>query len=328
MQTAIIKAIKYALATFFAIFIAQWLGLEYAVTAGIIAILSLAETNRATVLYIEQIAITMLLSLGTAWLLFPLLDYNIWVFSLYLLIAYPLAVLFKSQRAIAPCAVSVSHLLIEETVAFDWLLNEFLLLIIGTVLALLVNLYQPSKNKIILAKQAEVENLIRQILNEFSDQLANGDNFYENSGRLDDLTLMIRQAINLAEEEEANRLSKTSFYYREYFEMRNQQTRILYEIDASLHEVGAAIPQHQALADFMQATSQQLHESNTGRQLKADLRKIRDYYSQSPLPKSRQEFEERAILFEILQDCQKFLDIKASFYRHVQSMDRHFSNRD
>ena len=41
-----IKSAKYAVATFIAIFLAQWLGLDYAVSAGVIAILSLAETSK------------------------------------------------------------------------------------------------------------------------------------------------------------------------------------------------------------------------------------------------------------------------------------------
>ena len=44
-----IKSAKYAVATFIAIFLAQWLGLDYAVSAGVIAILSLAETSKKTV---------------------------------------------------------------------------------------------------------------------------------------------------------------------------------------------------------------------------------------------------------------------------------------
>lgn len=70
MTLHLIKALKYGVATFFTIFLAQWLHLDYAVSAGIIAILTLADTNQQTVHYIGNISLAMVLSLTVASLLF------------------------------------------------------------------------------------------------------------------------------------------------------------------------------------------------------------------------------------------------------------------
>lgn len=313
-----VKSVKYALATFIAISFAQSIHLQYPVTAGIIAILSLAETNKATGRYIKQITIAMLVSLFVARLLFTIMGYQVWVFSLYLLIAYPMTVKLKSQRAIAPCAVSVSHLLLEQTVVWPWLVNEFLLLVIGTGVAMFVNLYQPSKSKKIEAMQVTVETEMKKVLNTFSHSLANGDACFEGATSLDKLSDNIRHALTLVEVESENRLTRNFKYYYQYFEMRNAQLRLLYEVNESLCEVGSAIPQHQALAKFLKHTSEQLQEKNPAVALEIELREIYRHYENESLPESREEFEERAILFEILRDCQSFLHLKRRFYKSNQ----------
>lgn len=322
MQVAI-KTVKYAVATFIAIFIAQWLQLDYAVSAGIIAILSLAETNRATIVYIGNLSLTIILGLITATLIFQLFGYHIWVFALFLAIVYPISVFLKSDRAIAPCAVSVSHLFVEQTTEFSWLMNEVLLLVIGAGIAMLVNLYQPSMKPRMEKIRKEVEYRMQNILRELAVALEQPDLFHELTDQLDQLENEIIAGLALANMERANQLKQNSFYFIEYFEMRKEQLAVLFEMEDSLQELTIKTNQNTALAAFLKHISEELHEKNPAYSLRRELEKLMSDYRHSELPRTREEFESRAILFEILTDCRKFLKIKSDFYARLRVLRRY-----
>ena len=47
--------------------------------------------------------------------------------------------------------------------------------------------------------------------------------------------------------------------------------------------------------------------------LLSELETLHHYYEQQPLPVTRQEFENRSMLYHILEDMKAFLDIKKDF---------------
>ncbi|MFV8771919.1 aromatic acid exporter family protein [Aerococcus urinaeequi] len=317
-----IKSAKYAVATFIAIFLAQWLGLDYAVSAGVIAILSLAETSKKTVQYIGNLTLTMILSLLIATILFNLYGYEIWVFSLYLLITYPVSVYLKSDNAIAPCAVFISHLLLEQASDFNWWVNEMLLLVIGVGIAVIVNLYQTSASGEMDKLKGQIEREMQTILNHLADKMDTPDH----PGHL--LYEHIDQAYELAKygeflvlkEAENNITGDVQNYYLNYFSMRSSQLIILYDINNSLDNIYESTDQTYDLSGFFRHVSQQLSESNTAAKLRNELNQLKTRFRQQPLPQTRNEFETRSMLFDILLDCEKFLNLKYEFYKSGQRL--------
>lgn len=319
----IIKTLKYAVATFAAIYIAQWLQLDYAVSAGIIAILSLAETNKATIVYIGNLTLTMLMSLLVATVVFNMLGFHILTFAIFLAIAYPLSVLLKSHSAIAPCAVSVSHLFLEQTTAFSWLMNEMLLLIIGAGIAMLVNLYQPSGLLAMEKIKGDIEAQMQAILIGMAGALNQPGVFFDMTDQLDRLESDISKGLRLANTESANQFNAETANIREYFAMRKEQLAVLFDMEEGLHKLTSETEQNYALANFLKHVGEELHEKNPAQQLQRELEKLTDAYRQSDLPRTREEFEARAILFELLADCRKFLKIKNDFYARLRIIRRH-----
>ena len=317
-----IKSAKYAVATFIAIFLAQWLGLDYAVSAGVIAILSLAETSKKTVQYIENLTLTMILSLLIATILFNIFGYEIWVFSLYLLITYPISVYLKSDNAIAPCAVFISHLLLEQTSDFNWWINEMLLLVIGVGIAVIVNLYQTSESGQMNKVKVEIEAEMQTILNQLADKMdtSHHQNYllYEH---IDQAYELAKHGEYLAMKEAENNISgESQIYYQNYFSMRSSQLIILYDINNSLDNIFESTEQTYDLSDFFRHVSQELSEMNTAAKLRNELAQLKTRFRMQPLPQSRNEFETRSMLFDILLDCEKFLNLKYEFYKSSQRL--------
>ena len=141
------RTFKLVLATCLACVLAYFLDLSSAVSAGIIALLSLSDTRRSTIKLARNRLFSTLLALFIGVLSFHLTGYHIWSFGLYLALYVPLAYKFGWEIGITPSSVLVSHLLVQESISPDLLVNELLLFLIGTGFALTVNLYMPSRQE-------------------------------------------------------------------------------------------------------------------------------------------------------------------------------------
>ena len=138
------RTIKLILATCLAVALAYALGLTYAVSAGIIAILSGSDTRRSTSKQGYQRFMSTLLALAIGSLAFSLFGFNLWALGIFIALYVPCAFLLGWQIGITPSTVLVTHLLIEQSTSWGLLLNELALFLIGTSFALLANLYMPS----------------------------------------------------------------------------------------------------------------------------------------------------------------------------------------
>ncbi len=104
------RTMKTAIAATLAIILAEWLHLEYAVSAGIIAILSVQNTKKGSLQLAIQRVYSTVLALSIAAVFFMLIGYNAVSFGLYLLIFIPLAVRLHVADGIVVSSVLVSHI--------------------------------------------------------------------------------------------------------------------------------------------------------------------------------------------------------------------------
>ncbi|MGB3159686.1 MAG: aromatic acid exporter family protein [Carnobacterium sp.] len=314
-MTVSLRAIKIAFATTIAIFLAQLLQLDYSVSAGIIAILSVLDTKKSSVRIALQRVSSTILALTIATILFQFIDFSTLVFGLYLLIYIPLAYKLNVEVGIAPCSVLVSHLLVEQSTSIGWLTNEFLLMVIGTGIAILFNLYMPSKEPQLLVLRTNIEEKMKQILIGFDLILTNGYSNKKVECLLNELSEDLRIAEKMAYTEYNNQLfSPDKNYLIHYFDMRQQQVKVLAEMSTDLGACSLPTKQTIILARLFRQTAEQLHESNPAVDLKKDIQSLLNEFRNSELPKTRKEFENRAALFILLNDFTRFIQIKKEFF--------------
>lgn len=165
------RTIKLTLATCLAAALAAALGLTYAISAGVIAILSVSDTRRSTIKQGYQRFMSTLLALTIGSLAFSLFGFNLWALGVFIALYAPCAFLLGWQIGITPSTVLVTHLLIEQSTSWGLLLNELVLFLIGTSFALLANLYMPSNQAAINHYHDVVEDQLKKILSHFADML-------------------------------------------------------------------------------------------------------------------------------------------------------------
>lgn len=314
-MTVSLRAIKIALATTIAILIAQAFQLEYSVSAGVVAILSVLDTKKSSVIIAFQRVGSTILALGVATILFQLVGFNTIVFGLYLLIYIPLAYKLNVEVGIAPCSVLVSHLLLEQSTSITWLANEMSLMVIGVGMAILFNLYMPSKENQLMQLRDEIEEKMKHVLMNFAVVLETGYPNEQVEIFIKDLSIDLKTAEKMAYLESNNQLlSQDDDYMIQYIDMRQQQAKILAEMSIDISVCSLPTEQNNTLARLFQQTANQLHESNPAISLMQDLESMLNDFRNSDLPKTRSEFENRAALFVLLNDFSRFLQIKKDFY--------------
>lgn len=311
------RTVRITLASVFSIIVAQTIGFQNPMAAGIIAILSILDTRLETFKAALSRFLSTILAFAVATLVFILFGFSVYSFGVYLALYVPLAYLLKVDVGLAPCSVLVTHFVIAESVSWEWQLNGLLLMTIGLIFALLFNLWLPSFDKKLDLYVREIEKQMSFVIFLLEKYLEDGRG---STGRLEnelqDLCDKVLRFDELALMEYENSAFSLSIkdYYVKYSQMRKQQYEILERIANLMTSVLPSTEENRILASIFGETAEQLDEENTGVELLEDIEKLYTIFRESPLPKTREEFESRAILYTILNDFEKFLVLKRDFY--------------
>ncbi|MDT2796027.1 aromatic acid exporter family protein [Enterococcus cecorum] len=314
-----LRTIKTVIASVLAILIATQLHLLYATAAGIIAILSVGNTKKTSL----KSGLGRVLSLGLAIILsficFTTLGFHTWAFGVFLLVFIPLSVRFNLADAIVVNSVLITHFLVEKSFSWQMILNETLLMTIGVGLALLLNLYMPDNEKQLKEDIKAIEEDFRTIIFAMAAHLN-----LEKMAPLDDACLdlrsKLRAALNQAHIHQKNQWISEEDYYSEYFSMRLAQLRILRDMVNLLIEIDIDGLFVDELRKVLISTAENFAEENDGKLILWQIEAVYQNYRQKPLPQTREEFENRALLFQFLQSFRSFVEIKAIFYQNEQKI--------
>ncbi|HEM4055154.1 TPA: aromatic acid exporter family protein [Streptococcus suis] len=308
-----LRTIKLIFATVLAIYLATALGLSYATAAGIIAILSVLDTRKSSFKMARNRLFSTLLALTIAVLTFALFGFGIWTLGIYLALYVPLAYRFNWEAGIAPSTVLVTHLMLEQDISLIFLGNELTLFLIGAGLALLFNLYMPSQEKKIEAYHDQVEDLLKQILLRFEAFLLNGDGRNE-AELITQLDQTLDEALKVVYLDRHNQLFQQTNYQVHYFEMRAAQNKILRTMAGNINKCLLEGRENVILSSLFERAAQQLSRENSAKELLLDIELFHATFRERPLPQTREEFETRATLFQLLHDMEAFIRLKVDFY--------------
>ncbi|MFH6650810.1 aromatic acid exporter family protein [Streptococcus suis] len=315
-----LRTIKLIFATVLAIYLATALGLSYATAAGIIAILSVLDTRKSSFKMARNRLFSTLLALAIAVLTFALFGFGIWTLGIYLALYVPLAYRFNWEAGIAPSTVLVTHLLLEQDISLIFLGNELALFLIGAGLALLFNLYMPSQEKKIEAYHDQVEDLLKQILLRFEAFLLNGDGRNE-AELITQLDKTLDEALKVVYLDRHNQLFQQTNYQVHYFEMRAAQNKILRTMAGNINKCLLEGRENLILSSLFERAAQQLSRENSAKELLLDIELFHATFRERPLPQTREEFETRATLFQLLHDMEAFIRLKVDFYEVYKDED-------
>lgn len=307
------KTFKMALSATIAIIISNYMGLKFGVTSGIIAILSIQDTKKEALIVGGKRTIACTVAILLSYMLYMLLGNNPMVFGLFLLIFIPITKLLKITEGMVVGAVLSTHLLISINIDVSWIVNEAQLTLIGIGVAIIFNLYTASLEKEFEKNKERIEDYFRAILSDMAVSLVTrAVPTYDQ-----DILLKTEELINkskfMAQIINNNYLFKKNDYYISYINMRIIQLDTIKRMKRHFSRFYMTYEQTRILSEFTNNVAMNIHEDNDCIDLINKLSLLRKDYKNMELPKNRNEFENRALLFQFLNDLEDFLIIKKEF---------------
>ena len=307
----LIRGIKLALGALLGILIAYFLGLGSALTAGTVVLLSLGKTKRSSVhsAFVRVKGVTLALVLASV--IFSLVGFTVYAFSFFLVIFICLILKLKLDEGLIIGAVLSSHLMNNGAIDGAILLNTVALFVIGVSVALLLNLYVPDMSEEIVKNQRYIEERFREILLMIATALRGDKNF--DASILVEIETFIDDALLRAKVNDDNYLLTDRSYDVKYIRMRKLQLHLLKRMLELGSKIDMNLEQVDWVADLTEEFAHSLSESNSGEGLLARLEAVLAVARKEVLPKNRDEFENRAILFQYLNELRYFVELKQEF---------------
>lgn len=322
-----VKVIKIAVGAGLAIVLAEYLGLNYSASAGVITLLSIQDTKKETIRVVVRRLLSFVLALVISAVCFSFFGYGPLAVGVFLLLFSAACMALGMQEGISVNTVLMTHFLAERSMTAANIGNELGLLIAGAGIGVIFNLYIPGKVYLIRMSQRRIESHMKEILRNMAGQLTAGDDGQAGSeaGRpplhllLAELDAELEKGEKSAYEDMENQLLSETRYYLRYMSMRRTQAFVLGRIEGEIKHLGELPSQAQPIAELMERISEGFHEYNNAVGFLTALDAVKDAMRGQPLPELREEFENRAVLFQILLELEQFLEIKKKFVEELSA---------
>lgn len=308
-----LKLFKIAAGSVASIFLADMLGLRYSTAAGIITLLTIQDTARETIRISGKRVCAFLLATFLAYIVFRHGGYHVFAYGIFLFVFIAACMPLRLGDAVSINAVLATHYLLEKDMSLPMIGNEALLLLIGAGIGTFLNLYMPGKGKEIRAMQRVLEEDLRLVLLRMAEYVRKEDRSDYTENCFDKLQADLLDGEKQAFAYRNNTFFQESKYFIEYMNMRKQQTVVLREIYKKIVSIRRILPQMEQVSGLFHEVAVSFGESNNARELLAKLSEVLRQMKDSPLPATREEFEERAVLYGILMDLEYFLQLKKEF---------------
>ncbi len=318
------QAVKIGIGSSAAIFIAELLHLENAASAGTIALLTIVATKWETMKLSFLRIITFFISVALSWLTITMFSSDWIAYGIYILIVVLGCELLGWKATISVNSVIGVHFLKSQDFSREFIMNEFGLILIGIVIAIVLNLFHHNKasQKSIIDNMRYTENQLQMLLRELAVYLSDKRKKREVWDDIKNLEQKLHVFIADAYQYQGNTFVSHPGYYIDYFEMRMKQCTILHNLHYEMKKIRAIPSQAAIIAEYVLYLADYVVEQNAPDEQIQKLDEIFQAMQKEPLPVTREEFESRAILYHILMDIEDFLYIKKRFVQELDEEQR------
>lgn len=307
-KTLLSTTIKTAIAATLSLLVAQALGLKFSSSAGIITILDIFETRKATLKGGLKRTLSATIALVLGILVFEIFDYKTWAFGLYLLLFVPLSFLLKIELGLGPSSVVVTHLLSYGEINSSIIFNELGLILIGTGFAMLTNLYAPESQDELKKWIEDIDGDIKDILIFFGDTLVNNLDVKIYDGKIKKLEEDINKALNLAIIENDNRIENSKNLLIG-LSNREREKDLLMEMYDDLKSIPKEYADGKLISDLMIDTANNLSDNGDMVKVKKRIEFLQEHFHMMELPEIHEDFIIRSSIFQVFRSLNQFIDI-------------------
>jgi uncharacterized membrane protein YgaE (UPF0421/DUF939 family) len=301
----IVNSVKMIFAAICSICVAQLFNLDFAISAGIVAILTIQPSKRETFSTAIARFYGFVIAIVISFICFKIFGITTLGFFVYLAIYVFICQKFRWYSAIAMNSVLISHFLSIGVMNFQTIINESLIFLIGVLFGILVNLHLHKNVKEMNRLKNLLTEQVQKIINRMSQRIID-QNLQNYDGKcFIQLNKDFYLAKEIADVNYKNQLKKDDSDIK-YLENLGNQIGILYEMYKRVKNIKTQPSTAKIISDFLQKVSEEYPIQNNEILLN-EFNELWNEMKNRPLPQNRQEFEDRAELFTLLELIEEFL---------------------
>ena len=310
-----IYALKIALGSSVAIFIANIIGLQFATQAGVICVFSMLATAKDTIKISFVRLVSYIVTAVAAAIAFYFFKSEWLAYGVYIFITLFFAEMMGWQAALAANVVAGTHFFSIDVFAFDVVINEFYIICLGQLVALILNTMRNTDEQ-----EVQLRTAIRDIQGRMQGLLLDTIDYIESDGQNKQIWPELKETMELlnhyilkSAEYEGNKFEGDAGYFLRYFEMRRNQLMVIRNLHGELSRMKEMPVQAQVIATYIAYMSEYVTELNVPTKQLEYMDELFKQMANEPLPVTRSEFENRACLYHVLMDLEDFLIIKKRY---------------
>ena len=310
-----IYALKIALGSSVAIFIANIIGLQFATQAGVICVFSMLATANDTIKISFVRLVSYIVTAVAAAIAFYFFKSEWLAYGVYIFITLFFAEMMGWQAALAANVVAGTHFFSIDVFTFDVVINEFYIICLGQLVALILNTMRNTDEQ-----EVRLRTAIRDIQGRMQGLLLDTIDYIESDGQNKQIWPELKETMELLDhyilksaEYEGNKFEGDAGYFLRYFEMRRNQLMVIRNLHGELRRMKEMPVQAQVIATYIAYMSEYVTELNVPTKQLEYMDELFKQMANEPLPVTRSEFENRACLYHVLMDLEDFLIIKKRY---------------
>lgn len=306
-------AVKMSISATISLMLANLLKLQFSAVAAVIAILSIQDTRKKALIVGRNRIIACIIAILLSVLIYSFVGQNSMTFAIFLLIFIPITSRVNISEGMVPAVVLSTHLLVADPINLYWIVNEILIMLIGIAVASIANLFMPSLQYKFYEDKEYIEKSYKVILSKIAKSLITHTVDIDEGSLIESLEVRINESCERAYKIVNNNLIKSDSYYVDYMNMRKSQFSIIKKLRSHFEKFYMSFEQTHMIAKLTRSVAEQIKDTNDCEKLLEELEILKKDFKRMPLPKTREEFENRAQLLQFLNDMEDLLVIKRNF---------------
>lgn len=298
---------KTAIAAMIATYVVQLLGFNHSYSAGLLAILGVEVTRKRAISTITQRFGASLIGLCVGSAILFIFGVHIVSVGLFVLTVFPILARLNMKEGMITSSVIIFHVFSVGRVDWPVIFNELMLLTIGFGAAAIVNLlYMPGSDKQLASLRVQLDQAYASIFNRIANNLRH-PNFEWDGSELIHAEAKLDKGITLARLNKENQMFRTDEYWFNYFSMRSDQWDAILRMLDLVSQVYAQLPHGEMVAQLFDELSEDVkQEAYTGR-VERDIEALLVRFKQLDLPSTREEFEVRSAILQLMTELKHYL---------------------
>src|SRR5699024_8472781 len=212
--------------------------------------------------------------------------------------------------------VIILNLYSAEFMSYAFLFDQFLVILVGVGVGLLLNLYMPSLDKPLKEKQERLEHNFQVILYEIALYI-NDKNEKWDGKELTESEEILQEALELVDLDKENHLLRDQHFYHDYFTMRAKQLELLQQMLPLVSRLPDKDVPSEEIAGFFMELSEAVQPRNTAIIYLNKLKELRRKFNKEDLPTTQNEFETKENSFRLLNE----IETKANLFRLLHEIE-------